>query len=105
MQPNFQQPNYQPRLDTERIEFRCENKLHGVRKEYPDGSIFFEVRCKDSWCVDRQAGEVVFHYFDWVTGVLDHNKRFKDPTYKRINGRAESSEKVNRQYNSKGEGK
>lgn len=63
----------------QRIEFRCNNKLHAVKKEYPNGKVFLEVRCKDSWCVDRKAGEVVFHYFDPNDGRLDHTKKYKDP--------------------------
>lgn len=70
----------------QRIEYRCEGKLHGVRKEYPNGKVYLEVRCKDNWCADRGIGEVVMHYFDIETGLLDHTRKFKDPVVKFNNG-------------------
>lgn len=66
-----------------KIEYRCNGKLHGVRKEYANGKVLFEVRCKDNLCVDRGVGEVVFHYFDIETGALDHTTKYKEP-YKRF---------------------
>lgn len=62
-----------------RVELRCKGKIHGVKKEYPDGKVFLEVRCKDHWCTEREPGTVVFHYFDWFTGELSHTKKFRDP--------------------------
>lgn len=61
----------------QRIEYRCNNKLHGIKREFPNGT-FLEVLCKEKWCGSK-VGEVVFHYFDLETGVLDHTKRYKDP--------------------------
>lgn len=63
----------------QRIEFRCGSKVHAVRKEFPNGKVFLEVRCKDKWCADRITGEVAFHYYDIETGVLDHTTKYKDP--------------------------
>jgi hypothetical protein len=63
----------------QRIEYRCSGKLHAVRKEFPNGRILLEVRCKDKLCADRKIGEVAFHYYDIETGLLDHTKKYKDP--------------------------
>jgi len=59
-----------------RVEFRCKGKIHGIRKEYPNGKVYLEVRCKDHWCTEREAGVVAFHYFDPETGELHHTKKY-----------------------------
>ncbi|AMB17237.1 hypothetical protein PBI_ROPE_23 [Mycobacterium phage Rope] len=59
-----------------RVEYRCKGKVHGVRKVYPDGKVYVEIRCKDHWCTDREPGVVVFHYFDPETGELHHTQKY-----------------------------
>lgn len=59
-----------------RVEYRCKGRIHGVRKTYPNGEEYVEVRCKDHWCTDRKPGIVVFHYFIPETGELHHSQKY-----------------------------
>lgn len=83
----------------QKIVYRCDGKIHGVRKEYPDGRVYLEVRCKDTYCADRKDGEVVFHYFDIDTGWLSHTRKFKDPISNRIreSGKAQDN-RISKQH-------
>lgn len=79
-----------------KVEFRCKSKLQGIRRTYPDGTVFLEVRCKDHWCADRSEGVVVIHYFDWDTGELRDTKKFKAAKPTRQSGKLDSNQrKVN----------
>lgn len=67
-------------------QLRCRGKLQGILKYYPDtGKTLLEIRCKEKWCAERKAGLVVLHYFNVETGELDHTKKFRDPTYGKVN--------------------
>lgn len=63
-----------------RVEYRCKGKVHGVRKRYPNGEEYVEMRCKDHWCTDRETGVVVMHYFNPETGELHHTKKYSNAT-------------------------
>jgi len=63
----------------ERTEFRCRGKIHGVKKAYPNGEVYLEVRCKDHWCTEREPNTVVFHYYDWETGEMHHTQKYSNP--------------------------
>jgi len=63
-----------------RVELKCRSRTHGVIKQYtPTGKKYIEVRCKDHWCVDKNEGEVVFHYFEHETGEYSHTRKYRDP--------------------------
>lgn len=64
---------------TSGAELRCKSKLQGIIKEKPCGARVLEIRCKDKWCADRRAGEVVLHEFDLESGKLVKTKRYRDP--------------------------
>lgn len=63
------------------VQLRCKSKLQGIIKEKPNGTRVLEVRCKDKWCADRRAGEVVLHEFDLESGKLVNTKRYRDPVH------------------------
>lgn len=67
-------------------ELRCRSKLQGIIKEKPCGTRVLEVRCKDKWCADRRAGEVVLHEFDLESGKLVNTKRYRDPVRTSMKG-------------------
>lgn len=61
------------------IQLRCRSKLQGIVKFKANGMKVLEVRCKDKFCADRRAGEVVLHEFDLESGKLVRTKRYRDP--------------------------
>ena len=68
-------------LDSDSVQFRCPNgKIHGIRREFENGKVVLEVRCKDRFCTKRGDGSntVVFHYFDIKSGKLVQTKRYRD---------------------------
>jgi len=69
-----------PSTVVERTELKCRSRIHGVIKQFePNGKRYIEVRCKDHWCVDKDEGQVAFHYFDLETGEYSHTKKYRDP--------------------------
>lgn len=54
------------------MDLRCDHKKHG---EFLDG--VFEVKCSSRFCA--QAGVVVIHRWDALTGERLQDKRFADP--------------------------
>lgn len=71
-------------------QLRCRSKLHGIIKHFPPDKYssverdLLEVRCKDKWCSERNGMKVVvLHYFNVVTGELEHTTKYKDPRLSR----------------------
>lgn len=63
------------------MELRCPSKLHGILTE--DGVV--EVKCASRFC-GHEAGTVVLHRFNAVTGELVNTVQFKDPRKERGDG-------------------
>ena len=61
------------------MNLHCGNKLHGVILD--NGLV--EVACQSRMC-GKEAGNVVLHRFDPITGELIDTRRFKKPPTRKL---------------------
>lgn len=71
-------------------ELRCDNRILFGRLDSDGSRQVLEVACRSRRC-GYEAGVVVIHRFDLVTGDLMGTKRFRNPTRKEAEGEHVSS--------------